>query len=741
MERISRRRAIALLLIFSLVLSLFAVKLFDLQIIETDGNTDNTATYTTLTTVRASRGSLLDRNGKVLVGNRASYNLVFNHYVIKSADNRNEYLYRLYNKCKELGVTYIDHFPVTASYPFEYTLDDYNTAWQGYFQDYMRDRELDSDMSAPLLLEKLRSTYKIPAEWTAEEARAVIGMRYEFDLRGVTYLPTYTFMEDVSDENLSAILELNTPGLMVESATVREYHTTYAAHILGYVGGMDATDWATYKDLGYSMDAYIGQTGFEEAFEEYLHGIDGTRVDVVSKDGTIVQQYYANKYDDEGNLIGVKEPQAGNNVETTIDLDLQIVAEDALAELMHNITDPTVNISTAGDGLDAEGAAVIVMNVKTGEILACASYPTFNLATMNEDWDEIEADPFKPFFNRAFGAYYAPGSTFKMCTLVAAMENKNSKGETILEYGEIIRDNGYLDEPELPDFHPTCLVYSSNPGVTHGDLDGSQALMVSCNYFFYQLGWRLSEEIIDKTAKGFGLGEPTGIELTEKIGWRSNSESKAAQYDGTNKRYTAGDRILSAIGQAENRYTPLQLCVYASTLANKGTRMKATFLNRVVSDDYRELIFQNEPSIASQMEISDQTYETYMSGMRKVVAADPTYNVAFGTASKYFGGPQDLYGYDDTVWPIQDDVWPLKGEVVVYAKTGTAEHSSGGSDHGAFLCFARRAEDTEPEVAIAIYGEKVAHGAWLAPVAEDILEAYFEMEDASDVFTYENKIG
>ena len=304
MERISRRRAVALLTLFSLVLLLFAIKLFDLQIIETDGNTDNTATYTTLTTVRAARGDILDRNGKVLVGNRASYDLVFNHYVIKSADNRNEYLRRLYNKCQELGVSYNDHFPLTKSRPFEYTLDDYTTAWQGYFQNFMRDRELDSDMSAPLLLEKLRSSYKIPLEWSEEEARAVIGMRYEFDLRGVTNLPTYTFMEDVSDENLSAILELNTPGLMVESSTVREYHTTYAAHILGYVGGMDASEWAEFKDQGYSMDAYVGQSGFEEAFEKYLHGIDGTRVDVVSKDGTIMEQYYARIYDEDGKVVG-----------------------------------------------------------------------------------------------------------------------------------------------------------------------------------------------------------------------------------------------------------------------------------------------------------------------------------------------------------------------------------------------------------------------------------------------------
>ena len=746
MERISRFRAMVLLGLFALVLVLYAGKLFRLQIIETDGNTDNTTVYTTITTVRAARGDILDRNGKVLVGNRASYDLVFNHYVIKSANNRNDYLRNLYLKCVELGVEYNDHFPVTKNRPFEYTLDSYNTSWRNYFQNYMLDRELDSDISAPLLIEKLRSRYGIPAEWTEEEARAVVGMRYEFDLRGVTNLPNYTFIEDVSDAHLSAILELNTPGLMVESSTVREYHTTYAAHILGYVGGMDADEWAEFKDQGYSMDAYVGQSGFEEAFEKYLHGIDGTRVDVVSKDGTIMEQYYARIYDEDGKVVGYKEPKAGNNVETTIDLEIQKATEDALAKVMENMINPEVNKATGENtGLDAQGAAAIVMDIATGEILACASYPTYNLATMHEDWDKIEADERNPFFNRAFGAYYAPGSTYKMCTLISAMENVYKRGDKagqpILAYGETIQDTGYLDEESLGNFHPTCLIYSSNPGVTHGVIDGSQALMVSCNVFFYQLGYRMTWEYMDETAKGLGLGEPTGIEMWEHTGWRSNPESKAAQYTGNNQQYNAGDRILSAIGQAENRFTPLQLCVYACTLANQGTRMKATFLNRVVSDDYRELILQNEPVIASQMKISNETYQTYMSGMRKVVMNDPQWGVFNGTAASFFGGPRDLYGHDDSVWPIQDSIWPLKNEIVVYAKTGTAEHSSGGSDHGAFICFAHRKGETKPEIAIAIYGEKAAHGSWLAPVAEDILEAYFEMEDSSDVFTYENKVG
>ena len=736
MERISRFRSMILLLLFSLVLTLYAGRLFFLQIIDTDGNTDNTATYTTLTTVRAARGDILDRNGNVLVGNRASYDLVFNHYVIKSAEGRNDHLYRLVQKCKELGVEYLDHFPITKERPFVYTLDDYNTAWRGYFQNFMLDRDLDSDISAPLLIEKLRERYDIPAEWDEEMARAVVGIRYEFDLRGVTYLPTYTFIEDVSDEHLSAILELNIPGLMVESSTVREYHTDYAAHILGYVGGMDATDWEKYKDQNYSMDAYIGQAGMEEAFENYLHGIDGTRVDVVSRDGTIIKQYYANKYDEEtGEIIGQMTPIAGNNVETTIDLDIQIATEDALEKIMKEITNPELNKKGEKQGLDAEGAAAIVMDVKTGDILACASYPTYNLATMNEDWKEIEADPNKPFFNRAFGATYAPGSTYKMVTLTAAMNNKNSDGEIIFKPDDEITAKGIWNE-RMPGFGPTCMIWSWETPYTHGVLTAPNALKVSCNYFFYELAYLVTIEMMDETAKAYGLGEPTGIELYEKVGHRSNRESKKASYTtAVNQQWSGGDRVLTGIGQAENRFTPLQLCVYASTIANKGTRMKATFLNRVVSSDYRTLILDNEPTVVSTMEnISWATWETIFTGMRKVIAENG------GTADDFLGGFNDANGVKAD-WPVDDVRWSLSNEVTVYAKTGTAEHSSGGSDHGAFVCFARRNDVAEPEVAVALFGEKVAHGNWLAPVAEEILRAYFEQVNASEVTTLENQVG
>ena len=686
MERISRVRAAVLLGLFGLILTFYGIKLFSLQIVETGGVTNNATVYTSLTTVKASRGDLLDRNGNVLVGNRASYNLVFNHYVIKSTSQRNQALFDLVKKCQELGLEYTDHFPLTEDRPFEYTLANYSSTWQGYFQSYLTDRDLDSDMTAPLLMEQLRELYKIPEEWAMDDARAVIGLLYEFDLRGVAGLANYVFLEDVSDEHLSELLELNVPGLMVESSTVREYHTKYAAHILGFVGAMDSDQWAYYKTVGgYNMDAVVGQSGFEEAFEEHLHGVDGTRLDKVAADGTIISQEY---------LEG-KEPQAGSNVETTIDINVQMVAEDSLAALIQDF------IEADGDAAGVEGAAVVVMEVKTGDVLACASYPTYDLSTFRENYAEIEAADFKPFYNRALQGIYPPGSTYKMATLVAAMESG------ALSYGETIYAKGKYTK--YSPFEPACLLWNQY-GRWHGTIDATVALQKSCNYFFFELADRMDIDDMDATAAALGLGEPTGVELAEDIGHRANAETKKELYTGSETGWYMADQINCGIGQAQNQFTPMQLCVYASTLANKGVRYRATFLNRVVSSDYSELEVENSPEILSTLEMSDATYETVVKGMTMVSQTGGTgYTSLLGT------------------------------NVTVAAKTGTAEHGLGKqySSHAAFVCFAP-AED--PEIAIAIYAEKGAHGGSLGVVAKDIINAYFSDVEESAVTSTENKL-
>ena len=687
MERITRLRAAILMAIFLVIAGLFAFRLYDLQIIQTGGKTNNQSTFVTQTRVKAARGDILDTNGNMLVSNRASYDLVINHFVLSSATGTNNHIYRLVKCCMENNFRYADHFPISLERPFTYTLDTYNAAWQGYFQKFLASSKikLDSDITAPLLVQRLRDIYKIPAEWTEEEARRVIGIRYEMSLRGIVLsLPNYIFMEDADDESLAAVVELNVPGLAAEASTVREYNTQYAAHILGYIGAMNAEQWEKYKDIdGYSMDTQIGQSGLEAAYEQYLHGTDGIREDTVARDGTLISSRY------------LAEPKAGSNVEIAIDLNLQMVAEDKLKE-----TFEAMRAGDIRDGKDVEGGAVVAMNVKTGQCLVCASYPSYDLANMSANWDEITKDPLKPLYNRALQAAYPPGSTYKPSMVVAAINAGIINATTeIYDAGVFTKYDG---------FRPACLYWSS-AHASHGKITASDALKVSCNYFFYELGDRLNIRSIDATAKAMGLGEPTGVELPEALGHRANEETKAKLYKGDNAKFFAGDRILAAIGQSDNRFTPIQLCSYAMALANQGVRYKATFMNRVVSDDYRSLLAENNPQVLSTYEISQEAVAAYMKGMCSVASENG--GTAYSTFKDY---------------PIQ-----------VAAKTGTAEVIKGASDNAAFIMFAP-ADD--PQIAIAVYGEKAGHGSSLAAIARAITDVYFDVDEIGDVLTYENKI-
>jgi len=706
MERITRLRVTVILTLFGLLIGFFALKLYDLQMIQTGGNTDNVKKFYTVTRVKAARGDILDRNGNVLVTNRATYDMVFNHYVLLSNENPNGQLLKLVQLCRELGVTYNEHFPITMEAPFRYTLDEMSSSAQNHFQAYLPvvGGGLDSDISAPVLSRSLREYDKIPADWSDADARAVIGLRYELRLRqDITNLPNYVFMEDVDNETLAAILELGTPGLNTEESMVRVYNTEYGAHILGYIGAITAKQWQEiYKGKdGYQMDALVGQSGLEEAFEEFLHGVDGYRVDVVTSDGTLIDQYYR-KDPDTGEEF---RPVAGKNVELTIDLDLQTTAEeqlDALITELRNQIDENPDDDEIPDGADAEGGSVVVMDVKTGQILACASYPTYNLSTFREDYSELAQDPYAPLFNRALQATYAPGSTYKMNMVIAGINSG------AISSGTMITDQGVYQK--YAGFNPKCLTWTTS-GRTHGTIDAAQALCVSCNYFFYALAdsGRLDWNIVDRTAQALGLGEATGVELFEYTGYRANAETKKLLHtaEGTSGWYPA-DQITASIGQSDNKFTPLQLCVYKSTLANRSTRYKATFLNRVVSSDYTQLEYVNEPVVVSTFDISDDAYYAYTKGMRDVALT--------GTARSILKN-----------YPI-----------AVAAKTGTAETDSGGSDNGAFVCYAPY---DDPEIAIVVYGEKAGHGRTMGQIAKALLDTYFQDELVGDLIPGENELG
>ena len=691
MERITRLRVRILLIVFAVLVLFFGFKLYQLQIVETEGQAHmNETTFTTYVRVKASRGDILDTNGNLLVSNRASYDLVLNHYVLITADGTSDYLYQLVNRCKEAGVTYTEHFPISMERPFVYTLDQYNSSWQSYFQEYLANvGGLDSDISAPLLVQRLREHYELPAEWTDEEARLVIGLWYEMDLRRyVGSLPLYIFLPDVSDAHLSAIMELSIPGLMVEASTVREYNTKYAAHVLGFVGPMNAEQWEKYKDdPDYTMDSEIGQDGFEAVFEEFLHGVDGLREDTVTVSGELVSSRY------------LVEPKAGANVEVSIDINLQRAAEETMAEIYENL-----RANPEMDGYDCQGGAVVAINVKTGQLLVCAIYPTYDLSTYFENYEEILNADYGPLYNRALLGEYPPGSTYKMSMVVAGINNGYINSETL------VYDAGVYNE-YAPGFAPKCLYYT-NYGQLHQNVNAAVALQVSCNYFFYDLGDKIALSAMDETAMYLGLGEPTGVELYENIGHRANRETKRELYPGEAGDWFMADQITAAIGQSDNRFTPIQLCVYASTLANRGTRYKATFLNRVVSADYRELLVHNEVEVMSTFEINDDAYKAYTEGMYLVTQKTDWTGTAYSTFKDY----------------------PIK----VAAKTGTAENGIlDASANGAFVCYAPL---DDPQIAIAVYGERVGHGSSLAVIAKNILDIYFEVGEAGDVTAYENQI-
>ena len=513
-------------------------------------------------------------------------------------------------------------------------------------------------------------------------------MRYELSLRqgNITSLPNFVFIEDVSEEARAAILELNIPGLNVEASTVREYSTKYAAHVLGYVGAMSSDQWKYYKDKGYEMDAMVGQSGFEMAFEEYLHGSDGLRVDEVTKDGTVVKSYYKT------------EPKSGNNVQVTIDLNLQMRAEDGLADKIEMLRDPEQN--TSGDGLDARGGAVVALDAKTGEVLVCASYPTYDLSSLFENYDEISKQPYGPLLNRALKGTYAPGSTFKIVTTIAGIEAGVIGRETeIKTLGKFTKYKGY---------QPSCLRWREY-GYTHGTIDCRSALMYSCNYFFYDLGDRVGIDKIDYVAKMLGLGEATGVELPEYIGHRSNPTTKGELFAGTDQAgWYPADTVMTSIGLGQSSFTPMQLAVYAMTLANRGTRFSATFLDRVVSADYRSLVFENKKQILSTFQMSQESCNAYFEGMQMVALQNG------GTAYKVFKD-----------YPIN-----------ICAKTGTAD--AGINDvNAAFICYAP-AED--PQIVIAIYGENAGHGSAVADIAKSILDTYFEIGTSADVDSSENQV-
>ena len=682
-----------------LMIAGFALRLYKLQAAVGEGElvAADADSMTYMTTVEASRGNILDRNGNVLVSNRASYNLVIINFVLFNSEDPNANLLRVLELCDDLGIAYESHFPIGPTRPYEYDMAAIPASWQNYFRRFLENRDYDLDISASTLMKNLREAYKIPIDWTPEQVYKVITVRYELELRSVdgVGLENYILASDIDAERLAAVMELSVPGVIVQSGTVREYNTRYASHLLGTVGQISSQEWPEYSEQGYAMNALVGKSGIEQAFESELHGSSGRKYTTVSSDGDKLDEYYTS------------EPQPGNNVELTIDITLQAVAENALERVIENLREN--GIGRRQEGTDAEGGAVVVQEVKSGEVLVCASYPGYDLATFNQNYNRLLEDEYKPMFNRALSATYPPGSIYKMVTTVANIDLGG-----IDPYYEIT-DEGVYSYYKDEGFEPRCYVWTSS-NITHGTIDMRHALSESCNYYFYESGrltykkyyFETGGNPFDEVAQALGLGEPTGVELPEETGMRANAETKSQMYERNEGYWYGADTLQAVIGQSLNRFTPMQMASYVQALANGGTRYEATFLSRVVSWDYQELIRQHTPTVASEFPISDAAMACIREGM--ILCAQE------GTAANY----------------LKD--YPIP----VACKTGTAQwHGTSvtSSDHASFVLFAP-ADD--PEIAIAVYIEKGAQGGNLANVCIPILDAYFSSSSKYETILTEN---
>ena len=552
------RRGLGMLLLLAVILFGLGSSLYDAQMIhgaEYLARSQNSIAETQ--TVEAARGDILDRYGRVLVSNRVTYQVALNTDAMEK--NRNDILLALIRIARDAGVEWEDTLPITAQPPFRYTTDtpfQYPTTDEegspttsltrlgrlAVKMKWIDDPTADGAQGAPLptaeeLLEKMRESFQLELE--GADMRAVAGVLYELYYRSmVNSWPPYVFAEGVDIDFISKVKEQGLSGVEIEAATVRTYNTEYAAHLLGRVGAIE--NWDAYKDLDldgdgtpdYEMDDTVGKEGAELAFESYLRGTAGVREVERNTSGKVVSEKWTTA------------PQPGDNVVLTIDIDLQKQVEDILSQAIPQLASE-----------DTEGAACVVMDVNRAEVLASASYPSYHLATYSADLAENSADPLKPFLNRAFQGVYAPGSTFKMVTAVAGLESG------IIEPDTEIMDTGVYTYYQ--DDGPQCW-YWRQYRRKHGLVNVSEALEVSCNVFFFDVGRRVGIQGLQEFAAKFGLGEPTGIELYEETGVMAGPEYTQSM----GQTWYEGSTLSVAIGQESSQFTPLQLANYIATLVN-----------------------------------------------------------------------------------------------------------------------------------------------------------------------------
>ena len=669
------------------LLALYIFTLYKYQIVEgTRYYEESTNSIVSEETVIAARGSILDRYGRLLVSNRNCNNLLIDTgelFPFSDSEENNAFanpaILRMCEIITENGDSYTDELPITKTAPFSY-IEPMSQLQRTRLNAWLAANGLEPEATAVEVMAKMRSRYGIDNNYNAEQMRTIAGVRYEINIRYVINTSDYVFAEDVSIDTITALMEADVPGVDVQVSYIREYNTSYAAHILGYTGLMSELEAEKYSALGYPLNATVGKEGAEVAFEEYLHGTDGTAEVTRTSDGVITSTVYT------------QAPEPGNHIYLTIDIEMQAVAEQALASFIteQNQLREAENITRLRDGKQTydliDGGALVVIDVNTGEPLCIANYPTYDLTTFLDDYNELLEDDTDPLVNRALNGLYSPGSTFKPVTALTAL------GEHLISGDQTFICTGIYSEYADSGYAPTCTG-------THGALTVSEAITASCNLFFYQVGNLVGINLIHEYATALGLGQRTGIELSESEGRVASKEVKAQFYTGMESQWFAADNLQAAIGQSVTGLTPIQLARYCAALANKGTVYECSILKSASSYDYSESVYEREPVVANQLDITDDIWDLIHTGMIGVA------NSRSGTAYSY------LNGYTPTV----------------AAKTGTTETGSLNPD-AVFICFAPA---EEPEIAIAVVVDKGQRGALLSTIAIKVLDYYFNFQQSS----------
>ena len=699
-KSIKSSRVLAMALLFALVLIIYLAFLYNLQIVQGEEYYNRSKEITnTKRTITAARGNLLDRYGRVLVSNKECYNLKIDTAKLFANDDPNAVILELVRMVEGYGDSYTDDLPISMTPPFEYDpnmTDIERTMLEAYFKDKAREKILPDNPNAVELLSYMRTRYGIDNSYSAEEMRIIAGVRYSINVRYAINTADYMFVEDASMQLIASIMENKLPGIEIERAYVREYGTEYAAHLLGYTGLMTQEEYERFSLLNYATNAYVGKDGVEYAFEDYLHGQDGEVVETRNPSGTVLSTVY------------LKEPVPGNHVYLTIDIALQEQVERILANGVENVLIKDRR-QTRAEGIargdydpamkdEITGAAAVVVDVRTGEPLAIASWPTYDVSTIIEKYAELMETPNAPLFNRALMGAYAPGSTFKPCVAMAALT------DTIIEFNTEtrIKCEGVFTKYAAEGYAPECWIWNAMAPehYTHGNDNVTEAIRDSCNFFFYSVGHDLGVTSMGKYAHLFGLGVSTGIELVETVGNMSSEETHHRYVDD---EWHIGDTMQAAIGQSDSIFSPLQLAEYCATVANSGTRHSASILKEIRSYDYSEKLYERETEVLSTVDSPEYNWAAVHKGMYLVL-----HDWAANTPNC-------------EVWV--DCAWEVAG------KTGTAQKGEKITNDGIFMCYAPY---DDPEVAIVIVVERGGSGASVQFMARQIMDAYINIKSYKD---------